>query len=672
MTGKRESMLFEGPGSSWCSQHPHLRCERGDVVPGPRVFEDRMLPAQLVGQLVQGRAGMAGPVCPKLAGEAFDFMLPILDQRREVRVGEEDPQQVRPFTCVVEHGEQLRLGLVPSNEVPVLVEDVRGVGIETVEETSTGRVEGGVGGVGGKVNGSERKQVLSFGSTETQCGGQAGEHVGRHPVCLALLEAGEPGDAHACEHGDLLTPQPGCSAMAGGRQSDVGRVEAFPPGPEEGSQFGRFHAVEGRRANGICSYHWWYHHRWGLLRQTPKCEGDHMSTRTVHPSHLLSRQAQTASSSAIRDLLRHAKRPGMISLAGGLPDALRFPLREMASIAEAAVRLDGRQTLQYGLSRGEDATRLAAANVLFDDRPDPDDLVATTGSQQALDLLGRVLIDPGDVIVCSDPDYVGSLQIFRSHRADLHAIRTTPTGFDTVALEADLRRGLRPKACYVVPHFHNPSGTCMPRDAREHLAELSSHYGFVLVEDDPYRELHYDGSGPTEAVLDPELHIRLRSVSKTLAPGLRVGVMAAPSWIREAIVAAKQSTDLHTSTLTQAIAAACLDAPWYPEHLASLRVDHGIRRDVLCSALQREFGDRVRFTRPTGGMFVWVDALDGVDSTELLGRALEENVCFVPGSAFAVDRDLSMALRLNFTNANEEDLREGVARLGRAQARVHR
>lgn len=395
-----------------------------------------------------------------------------------------------------------------------------------------------------------------------------------------------------------------------------------------------------------------------------------MSTTLARPSNLLSRRAQTATSSAIRDLLRHAQRPGMISLAGGLPDAQRFPLDEIAAVTDSVIRSAGRRALQYGMTGGEESTRAAAADVLFDDQPKPDDLVVTTGSQQALDLLGRVILDAGDVVVCSDPDYVGSLQIFRTHRAALHGIRTTPMGFDTVAFEADLRRGLRPKACYVVPHFHNPSGTRMPRDAREHLAELSSHYGFVLIEDDPYRELHYDGREPTESVVDPELHVRLRSVSKTLAPGLRVGVMAAPEWIRDAVISAKQSADLHTSTLTQAIAAGCLRGSWYPEHIASLRVDHGIRRDVLCSALQREFGDRVRFTHPAGGMFVWIDALDGVDSTELLTHALEENVCFVPGPAFAVDRDLSIALRLNFTNASEEDLREGVARLGRAHRRA--
>ena len=394
-----------------------------------------------------------------------------------------------------------------------------------------------------------------------------------------------------------------------------------------------------------------------------------MSTTLAPAADLLSRRARTGTSSAIRDLLQHAQRPGMISLAGGLPDATRFPLPAIASMAERVVRTQGRRALQYGVTRGEEDTR-DACTTLFDDALDADDLVITTGSQQGLDLLGQVLVDPGDIVVCSDPDYVGSLQIFRAHRAALHGVRTTPTGFDTVAFEADLRRGLRPKACYVVPHFHNPSGTRMPRDAREHLAELSSHYGFVLVEDDPYRELHYDGENPTEAVLDPELHVRLRSVSKTLAPGFRIGAMAAPPWLRDAVVSAKQSADLHTSTLTQAIAADCLRADWYPEHIASLRVDHGIRRDVLCSALQREFGDRVRFTHPSGGMFVWVDALDGIDSTELLGHALEENVCFVPGPAFAVDRDLSIALRLNFTNASEDDLREGVARLGRARMRA--
>jgi 2-aminoadipate transaminase len=385
----------------------------------------------------------------------------------------------------------------------------------------------------------------------------------------------------------------------------------------------------------------------------------------AHASSLLSRSAKRGESSAIRDLLAQAKRPGMISLAGGLPDASLFPLDQLAEVTDRLIRTHGRTTLQYGLTSGDIHARQALTS-LFDDVVDPEELVVTTGSQQGLDLLARVLFDHDDVLVCADPDYVGGLQAFRSHGARPHPVRTTSQGLDTVQLQDALRRGLRPKACYLVPHFHNPTGARMPTDAREHLAELSSHYGFVLIEDDPYRQLFYDGQEPQEVVLDPQLHVRLRSVSKVLAPGLRVGVVHAPLPLRDAIVSAKQSTDLHTSSLTQQIAATAIATDWFAEHVGHLRANYGVRRDVLCSALTRTFGTQARFATPDGGMFIWLEELAGVETSALLNQALLQDVCFVPGAAFAVDGDLRGALRLNFTNSSEDDLREGVARLARA------
>lgn len=352
----------------------------------------------------------------------------------------------------------------------------------------------------------------------------------------------------------------------------------------------------------------------------------------------------------------------MLSLAGGLPDASRFPVPELARIAERVITESGGQVLQYGTTQGDEAARRALVR-LYDSPTDPESLVVTTGSQQALDLLGRVLLDPGDQVVVHDPDYLGALQVFRSHEAHLIPVAVDGDGLDTSELEDRLRAGARPKACYVVPHFHNPTGATLSPDRRRHLGELAAMYGFVIIEDDPYRDLWFDGTGPTEAVSDPQLTVRLRSTSKTLAPGLRLGVLSAPPWLVRAVVTAKQSTDMHTSRLSQAVVASALEAPWFTPHLEGLRSWYGAKRDVLVGALQEVFADRVHFTAPGGGMFLWVEFTDVDDTGRWLERCLDAGVCFVPGAAFAVERNLVQAARLAFATGSPEQLHRAVARM---------
>lgn len=393
------------------------------------------------------------------------------------------------------------------------------------------------------------------------------------------------------------------------------------------------------------------------------------STRISAPARPLplSRRAAQAQSSAIRDLLEQAKRPGMISLAGGLPDSSLFPLGELADIARRAIVDDGRHNLQYGLTQGDESARMALT-ALFGAGTDPDSLLVTTGSQQALDLIGRAVLDPGDQIVVGDPDYLGALQAFRSHGAELVPVAVDADGIDTDRFECLLGDGLRPKGCYIVPHFHNPTGATMAASRRAHLAELSSRYGFLVIEDDPYRELFYDDRPPTECESDPGLTVRLRSTSKTLAPGLRVGVTAGPSWLIDAMVTAKQSGDLHTSSLSQAIVAAAAGASWFPAHLDGLRAAYRHKRDVLCAALDAEFGVRVRFAAPAGGMFVWATFADVDDSAGWLERCLDTGVCFVPGAAFAVQRDIANCVRLSFATGSRDELSEGIRRMAAARA----
>jgi len=374
----------------------------------------------------------------------------------------------------------------------------------------------------------------------------------------------------------------------------------------------------------------------------------------------LSKRVTNVESSAIRDLLAQAKRPGMISLAGGLPDAASFPRAELAAIAHRVIEGDS-SVLQYGQTAGDDEAR-AALTALFGAATTADDLVITTGSQQALDLIARAMINRGDQVVAGDPDYLGALQVFRSYGADLRPIAVDSDGLNTERLEEQLRWGMRPTCAYVVPNFHNPSGASMSLNRRTHLYDLADRYGFLVIEDDPYRELYYDAA-PAYDEVDSANVVQLRSLSKTLAPGLRIGAMAGPTWLLDAVTTAKQSVDLHTSTLSQAIAAEAINAPWYPGHLDDLRSAYRTKRDTLVSALRAEFGERITFDVPRGGMFLWAQFEHISNTSAWLPSCLERGVCFVPGDAFAVTRDLSSYARFSFSTGSNAELEEAAGRL---------
>lgn len=382
---------------------------------------------------------------------------------------------------------------------------------------------------------------------------------------------------------------------------------------------------------------------------------------------LLSHTARSAVSSAIRDLLEHAQRPGMISLAGGLPDPNRFPHAELAAAASRLLHEHGPSVLQYGLTAGElDLRRHIVATT--PSAESPDEVLVTTGSQQALHLLAQVLLDPGDAVVVGDPDYLGALQAFRSRDAHLVPVTVDADGLDVDVLEAALAAGLRPKIAYVVPRFHNPTGASLHEERRARLLELAEHHGFLVLFDDPYRELTADDAAP-----EPAPHpaaVQLRSVSKVLAPGLRVGWIIGPSWLLDAVERAKQSADLHTSTLTQALVLDAVTADWFPDHLARLRTTTRDKRDALAEALREAFGERLEFALPAGGMFVWAAFTDGTDASTLLPAALDHGVAFVPGAAFAVERPLKRRLRLSWATSTPAELRAGVERLDAACASI--
>lgn len=384
---------------------------------------------------------------------------------------------------------------------------------------------------------------------------------------------------------------------------------------------------------------------------------------------MLSATAREASSSVIRDLLRHADRDDVISLAGGIPAAELFPLERLAGSLVAAFESEGAAAAQYGLTEGVTALRELIA-VRAADHGAPagiDQVLVTTGSQQALDLVGRVLVDPGDAVVVDDPGYLGALQALRPARPRLVGVPVDEGGMDTARLEELLVGGLRPKLVYTNPNFQNPSGATLTPERRRHLAGLADHYGFVVVEDDPYGNLRFEGREDDSMSVHSPLVVRVRTVSKVLAPGLRVAWAIGPARLIEAMGIAKQAVDLHTSTVTQYMALGLLtDESWDRAHRKSLAPWYRERRDALMGALDRHLGERFEFTPPAGGMFLWgrVAGLpDEIDTADLLPAAIEAGVAYVPGSAFAVDTPRPHHLRLSFATAAPGDMDRAVARL---------
>ncbi|WP_067673993.1 aminotransferase-like domain-containing protein [Nocardia miyunensis] len=382
----------------------------------------------------------------------------------------------------------------------------------------------------------------------------------------------------------------------------------------------------------------------------------------------LSRRLDGLQSSAIRDLLKLTERPEVIGLAGGLPDEQLMPRDRIALAAESA--LTDRSRLQYTQSAGWGPLRevLATRESARLGRSVPiEEVFVTHGSQQALSLLGEVLLDPGALVVVEDPAYVGALQVFRAAGARIVAVPLDEEGMRVDVLGELLERGERPAVVHTVSNFHNPRGVTMSTRRRGELAGLADRYGFWVIEDDPYGELWFDRPSPEPVATYSPNVIRLSSASKILAPALRAGWMVAPAAVCRGVELLKQGADLCGSALTQQITAELLaDSDWLAAHVNTVRSSYGERAKALVGALRERFGDRVVSTDAAGGMFVWAAFTDGTDTAELLSRAVDHGVAYVPGSAFAVDSDYRGAMRLCFTTFDAPVLREAVDRLARA------
>ena len=391
--------------------------------------------------------------------------------------------------------------------------------------------------------------------------------------------------------------------------------------------------------------------------------------------------ARRATSSAIRELLKVTEQPGVISLAGGLPAPEVFPIDQTADTIAGVLRTHGAEALQYSATEGYRPLReLLASRAREDGAPaSVDNVLITTGSQQALDLAGRLFVDPGDTIVTESPTYLGALQAWTGCRPSYAEAATDDEGIDVARLEPLLRR--RPKFIYSMPNFQNPSGRTLTVERRRALVELAARYDVLLVEDDPYRQLRYDGEhlprlielegarlGQRAGPYDGNV-IYLSTFSKILAPGLRVAWVIAPAPVIRKMVQIKQGLDLHTATLNQMVAYELLRDGVLDWQEATIRAVYRERRDAMLSALAHYMPAGVRWNRPVGGMFLWCSLPDGVDAGELLAKAIEDKVAFVPGETFHPSGAGKNTMRLNFSNSSPELIEEGVKRLGRLLSR---
>lgn len=404
-------------------------------------------------------------------------------------------------------------------------------------------------------------------------------------------------------------------------------------------------------------------------------------------NHRYAQRTQRMTSSAIRELLKLTEQPDIISFAGGLPGPDLFPVEEVKEATETVLEQKGRKALQYSTTEGYAPLRemLVRHMARYGIVVNTDNVLITTGSQQALDLIGKVLINSGDKVLTENPTYLGALQAFTMYGADYVTVPMDDDGMCVDRLEEGLRSG--PKFMYVLPNFQNPSGVTLSLDRRREMIRLSDHYGIPIIEDDPYGQLRYEGEHVKPlVVLDAEClechHngkytgnvIYLGTFSKTLAPGLRLGWIVAPREVILKLVQAKQGTDLHSSTFDQMVAYEVARGGFLDKHVHRIREVYGRRRDVMLHALEHAFPGAealgVRWTHPKGGLFLWTVLPEGVDTGELLQYAIKEKVAFVPGAPFFPNGGGRNTMRLNFSNATDEQIEEGIARLGRAILRV--
>lgn len=374
--------------------------------------------------------------------------------------------------------------------------------------------------------------------------------------------------------------------------------------------------------------------------------------------------------SFIREILKVAVDPSVISFAGGLPNRDLFPVEELKEATSKVFDSHGREMLQYGNSEGHPGLREYIAR-RYEQKHDlkirPENVLITNGSQQGLDLLGKILLNEGDEVVIEEPGYLGAIQALSGYKARFNPVPVTDDGMDLRALEAVLA-DKKPKLIYAVPNFQNPSGGSYSLETRQGLAELLDGTTTVFVEDDPYGELRFEGvpKPPLKRLL-PENTVLLGSFSKTVAPGFRIGWLVAPDHMMDKLLVAKQAADLHTNSFSQYVIHQYLADNDIDGHIRKIADVYGRQRQSMLDGIREHFPNTVRSTKPEGGMFLWVTLPGGASSMDLFELAIEDKIAFVPGDPFYVNRkEPASTLRLNFSCVNEETIQTGIRRLAKA------
>jgi 2-aminoadipate transaminase len=376
-------------------------------------------------------------------------------------------------------------------------------------------------------------------------------------------------------------------------------------------------------------------------------------------------------SSAMRDLMALTERDDVISLAGGMPDTSTFPPDSYASVMGTVAAESCARALQYSPTEGLGLVKDCILEVMRAEGMDvePDELLVTTGGQQVIDLVCKTLVDPGDVVVTEAPTYPGAVPTFCAYQADVVQITMDRDGMRVDELEETLdaleRSGRRPKFIYTVPNFHNPAGVTLSLERREQLVRIAGERELLVLEDNPYGLLRYEGTPlPTLHSLDDEFIIYASTFSKILSPGVRLGWACAPAPVLSKMNIGKQASDLCSSSISQHFVSAYFESGDWQDYVRSLIELYRRRRDVMLDALAEHFPREAEWTHPEGGLFIWATLPDYIDTTDLLARALEEHVAFVPGRAAFVDGRGGSSMRLNFSGADEDEIREGVRRIG--------
>jgi len=382
-----------------------------------------------------------------------------------------------------------------------------------------------------------------------------------------------------------------------------------------------------------------------------------------------SRRMENLKASEIREILKLTQIEGIISFAGGLPAPELFPIEEMKKVADKVLSTIGQEAMQYSTTEGYNPLRQQIADRMakMDIKTTFENILITSGSQQGLDFSGKIFLDPDDVVICESPSYLGAINAFKAYQCQFEEVETDDHGMLMDELEKTIQSNPNAKFIYVIPDFQNPSGRTWSLERRQRLIELANQYDLVVVEDNPYGELRYEGEHlPAVKSLDTEGRVVfLGTFSKTFAPGLRIGWVCADDEILNKYIMVKQGADLQTSSMSQRELAMFIEEYSLDKHVDKIIEVYRKRRNLMLDTMKTSFPEAAKYSIPEGGLFIWVELPKNIDTKELMVKAVADKVAFVPGGSFFPNSDTRNTMRLNFSNMDEDNIVIGIKRLGK-------